>query len=136
MKEEIIQKMKEVGIPEAEVENFYNLLSEEVLDVLFQDLSEKASDEELETIENRIKEAKSTEHFESIIKELAITTYGETADQEITNIYLDLVDSFKKNVDDAKALIERAKAGDPDAQNLLRKATETDMYKSIMSQPM
>lgn len=136
MKEEIIQKMKEVGIPEAEVENFYNLLSEEVLDVLFQDLSEKASDEELETIENRIKEAKSTEHFESIIKELAITTYGETADQEIKNIYLDLVDSFKKNVDDAKALIERAKAGDPDAQNLLRKATETDMYKSIMSQPM
>ena len=41
MKDEIIQKIKEAGVPEQEIETFYNLLSEQVLDLLFQDLAEK-----------------------------------------------------------------------------------------------
>ncbi len=45
MKEEIIRKIREAGVPEQEVENFYNLLSEEVLDTIFQDLAEKLTDE-------------------------------------------------------------------------------------------
>ena len=134
MKEEIIQKIKEAGVPEAEVSNFYELLSEQVLDLLFEDLSEKSSDEELQVIEQRIKEAKSVEHFESIIKELAFTAYGEEATTEINNMYLDLIDSFKKNIEDAKALIERANSGDADAKALLEKATNTDEYKSIMGE--
>ena len=40
MKDEIIQKIKEAGVPEQEVETFYNLLSEQILDLLFQDLAE------------------------------------------------------------------------------------------------
>ena len=132
MKDEIIQKIKEAGVPEQEIETFYNFLSEQILDLLFQDLTEKQTDEELTIIENRIKEAKSTEHLEAIIQELALTTYGENAAQEINNMYLDLIDDFKKNVEDAKALIQRANQGDKDAMELLNKAMDTDMYKSIM----
>ena len=132
MKDEIIQKIKETGVPEQEIETFYNLLSEQVLDLLFQDLAEKQTDEELTIIENRIKDAKSTEHLEAIIQELALTTYEENAAQEINNMYLDLIDDFKKNVEDAKALIQRANQGDKDAIELLNKAMDTDMYKSIM----
>ena len=132
MKDEIIQKIKEAGVPEQEIETFYNFLSEQILDLLFQDLTEKQTDEELTIIENRIKEAKSTEHLEAIIQELALTTYGENAAQEINNMYLDLIDDFKKNVEDAKALIQRANQGDKDAIELLNKAMDTDMYKSIM----
>ena len=132
MKDEIIQKIKEAGVPEQEIETFYNFLSEQILDLLFQDLTEKQTDEELTIIENRIKEAKSTEHLEAIIQELALTTYGENAAQEINNMYLDLIDDFKKNVEDAKALIQRANQGDKYAMELLNKAMETDMYKSIM----
>ena len=132
MKDEIIQKIKEAGVPEQEVETFYNLLSEQILDLLFQDLAEKQTDEELTVIENRIKDAKSTEHLEAIIQEIALTVYGENAAQEINNMYLDLIDDFKKNVEDAKALIQRANQGDKDAIELLNKAMDTDMYKSIM----
>ena len=134
MKEEIIKKIIEVGVPEAEVENFYELLSEQVLDLLFEDLTEKSSDQELEVIEARIKEAKSVEHFESIIKELAFTAYGDEATTEIMNMYLDLIDAFQKNVADAKALIERANSGDADAKALLDKAMETEEFKNLSSQ--
>jgi len=134
MKEEILKKIEEAGISNQEAEEFYNLLSEEVLDILFEDIAEKSTDDELTVLENRLKEAKSTEHFESIIRELAVTAYGENPENEIKNIYLDLIDSFKQNIEEAKALIERAKTGDPDAQNLLRKATETDTYKNIMAE--
>lgn len=134
MKEEIIQKIKETGIPQEEVENFYELLSENVLDLLFEDLADKLTDEELQVIENRIKEAKSAEHYETIIQELAITTYGENASQEINNMYLDLVAAMKKNIEDAKALLEKAQNGDPDAKKLLDTAMESDTYKSIMNQ--
>jgi len=134
MKEEIIQKIKEAGVPEAEVNNFYELLSEQVLDLLFEDLSEKSSDEEFQVIEQRIKEAKSVEHFESIIKELAFTAYGEDATAEIFHMYEDLIDTFKKNIEDAKGLIERANSGDTDAKTLLDKAMNTDEYKSIIGE--
>ncbi len=134
MKDEIIQKIKEAEVPEAEVETFYELLSEQVLDLLFEDLTEKSSDEELQVIEQRIKEAKSVEHYESIIKELAFTAYGEEATTEITNMYYDLIDAFQKNVAEAKALIEKANSGDPDAKSLLEKAMKTDEYKSIMGE--
>ncbi len=134
MKEEIIKRIIEVGLPQQEAEDFYNLLSEQILDLLFQDLAEKLSNEELIVIENRIKEAKSPEHFETIIKEIAFTTYGDEAPTEINNMYLDLVDTFEKNVQDTKALLERANAGDPDAQQLLERAKETDIYKSMTPQ--
>lgn len=134
MKEDIIKKIKEIGVPEQEVETFYELLSEQVLDLLFEDLSEKSSDEELEVIESRIKEAKSVEHFESIIKELAFTAYGDDATTEITNMYRDLIDAFQKNVEDAKALIERANSGDADAKALLDKAMESEEFKNIANQ--
>lgn len=134
MKEDIIKKIMEVGVAQPEAEELYNVISEQVLDLLFQDLTEKLGDDELLVIENRIKEAKSPEHFEVIIKELAFTTYGDNAQTELYNMYLDLVDTFKKNVEDTRALIERANSGDPDAKSVLEKAMDTDIYKDMMSQ--
>ncbi len=49
-------------------------------------------------------------------------------------MYLDLIDSFKKSIEDAKALIERANSGDTQAQTLLNKAIGTDEYKRIMGE--
>lgn len=130
--EEVIQKIKELELPEKESDELFNMLSEEVLQVLFEELADQSTDEELSIIETRIKESKSPEHFETIINEIALTVYGDTAQEEIKNIYLDLLAQFKATVDEAKALIERANSGDPKAQELIAKAQETDDYKEIM----
>jgi hypothetical protein len=131
--EEVIQKIKELGLPENESNEIFEMLSEEVLQVIFEQLAEQSTDEELTVIENRIKESKSTEHFENIINEIAITVFGDDAQEEIKNIYLDLFEQFKTTVDEAKALIERANNGDPQAQELLSKAQETEDFKQIMN---
>ena len=134
MKEEIFQKIREMGVPENELENFYMFLSQETIYTLFEDLADKSTDEELTVIENRMKDAKSTQHLESLIDEIATTTYGENAKEEVKNIYLDLLESFKAHVEETKALIERANSGDPDALELLEKAKESDLYKSMVLQ--
>ena len=57
--------------------------------------------------------------------------------QCIANKLKPFIDSYsmtKKNIEDAKALIERANSGDADAKALLEKATNTDEYKSIMGE--
>lgn len=131
--DEINAKIKEFGLPEKESEELLNVMTEEAINVLFEDLAEKSTDEELTVIENRIKEAKSQEHFETILNELAVTVYGDNAQQEIINIYLDLLDIFKQNVEDAKDLIVKANSGDPDAKELLEKAKDFDMYKNIVA---
>ena len=131
--EEVIQKTKELGLPENESDEIFNMLSEEVLEILFEELADQSTDEELAIIETRIKESKSTEHFESIINEISVTVFGDDAQEEIKNIYLDLMEQFQATVDEAKALIERANSGDPQAQELLAKAQETDDYKEIMA---
>lgn len=134
MKEELIAKIKELGMSDIEAEELFNVIAGETLNILFKDLAEKSTDEELTVIESRIKEAKSTEHFETIINEIAVTVYGTEAQAEIKNIYLDLFDSFKQNVEDAKALIERANNGDVEAQKVLEAAKQTETYQNIMGQ--
>lgn len=132
--EEIIKRIQELGLDKEKNEELFEILSEEVLEILFEDLTENSSDEELQTIENRIKESKSTQHYETIIKEIAITVYGEQAEQEIKNIYLDLLDSYKKLIDDTRDLLQRANAGDPEAQKLIEEAKQTDYYKNIVEE--
>ena len=134
MKEELIAKIKELGMSDAEAEELFHVIAGETLNILFKDLAEKSTDEELTVIESRIKEAKSTEHFETIINEIAVTVYGAEAQSEIKNIYLDLLDSFKQNIEDAKALIERANNGDVEAQKVLESAKQTETYQNIMGQ--
>ena len=131
MKEEILKRILEMGLPQQEAEELYEVISEQVLDLLYQDAADKLSDDELIVIENRMNEAKSPENFESLIKELAFTAYGENAQNEIANMYQDLVDTFQKTVEETKALLERANSGDSQAKELLNKAMETDIYQSI-----
>ena len=130
--EEVIQKIKELGLPENENDELFNMLSQEVLEILFEGLAEQSTDEELQVIETRIKESKSEEHFENIINEIAVTVFGDDSQEEVKNIYLDLIEQFKATIDEAKALIERANSGDPKAQELLAKAQETEDFKEIM----
>ena len=109
MNTEIIQKIMELGVDNARAQELFELISQEVLDILFEDLAEKSTDEELETIENRIKDAKSPEHFETIIKEIATTIYEDNAEQEIKNIYLDLVDSVAETIKQSNDLLQKGK---------------------------
>lgn len=134
MNTEIIQRLKSFGVKEEDTEELYNLISEEVLDILFEELAEKSTDEELEAIELRIKNAKSPEHFESIIKEIALTVYEDNAEQEIQNIYIDLVDSIEATIKEANELVQKANAGDPEAQRILEEAKQSDTYKNIVDE--
>ena len=132
--QEIKDKIKELGIKEDRIEELYNLLGEEVLNILFMDLTDKLPDEELAIIETRIKESKSTQHFETIINEIAVTVYGENAQQEIKNIYLDLIDQLKATIDQARDVVNRANNGDPQAQELIKNAQNSEEFKRIMEQ--
>jgi flagellar motor component MotA len=133
METEIVQKLKSFGVNTQNAKELYGVISQEVLNILFEDLAEKSTDEELRSIESRIQNAKSVEHFESIIKEIATTVYEDNAQQEIKNIYLDLVDSVEDTIKQANELLQKAQDGDPAAQKLLRKAQESETYKNIMN---
>ncbi|HCC67595.1 TPA: hypothetical protein DEP90_00020 [Patescibacteria group bacterium] len=133
MNTEIIQKIMGFGVDHNRAQQLYELISQEVLDVLFEDLAEKSTDEELKIIENRIKSAKSPKHFETIIKEIALTIYEDNAEEEVKNIYLDLVDSIGETIKQANDLIQKANAGDPDAQKLLAEAQKSETYTNIIN---
>ena len=134
MNTEVIQQLKALGLNDQDAQELYELLSQEVLEVLFEDFADKSTDEELKTIEERIKNAKSPEHFETIIKELAQTVYEENAEEEIKNTYLDLIESVKETIKQANELLQKANAGDPEAQQLLEKAKQSETYKNIMDE--
>ncbi|MFA7627905.1 MAG: hypothetical protein WCY37_00590 [Candidatus Dojkabacteria bacterium] len=132
--DEIKQKINEFGLPQKESEELFEALSEEVLEIVFHEYADKTTDEELTVMENRIREAKSPEQFETIIAEIATTIFGENAEEEIRNIYSDLLEQFKTAVEEAKQLAERAQAGDPDALKLIEKAQQTEDYHKVMDE--
>ncbi len=131
--DEIKEKINQFGLPQKEAEELFEALSEEVLEIVFHEYADKSTDEELTVMETRIKEAKSPEHFETIIAEIATTVYGDEADQEIKNIYEDLLEQFSVAVEEAKQLAQRAQAGDPDAIKLIQIAQQTEDYAEVMN---
>ena len=131
--DEVKNKINQFGLPQKEDDELFEALSEEVLEILFHEYADKSTDEELTVMETRIKEAKSPEHFETIIAEIATTIYGDQADQEIRNIYQDLLDQFSTAVEEAKQLAQRAQAGDPDAIKLIEKAQQTEDFDEVMN---
>ena len=131
--DEVKNKINQFGLPQKEADELFEALSEEVLEILFHEYADKSTDDELTVMETRIKEAKSPEHFETIIAEIATTIYGDQADQEIRNIYQDLLDQFSTAVEEAKQLAQRAQAGDPDAIKLIEKAQQTEDFDEVMN---
>lgn len=134
MNTEVIQKIKDLGVNDQDSKELYELISQEVLDILFEEVAEKSTDEELRSLEQRINNAKSPEHFETIIKEIATTVYEDNVEEEIKNIYLDLIASVETTIKEANDLLQRANSGDPDAQQLLEEAKQTDTYKNIVDE--
>ena len=130
--DEIRQRINQFGLPQKESEELFETLSEEVLEIVFHEYANKATDEELTIMENRMKEAQSPEHFETIIAEISTTLYGNNADEEIKNIYIDLLEQFTSAVEEAKQLAAKAQAGDPDALRLIEKVQQTEDYAKVM----
>jgi hypothetical protein len=131
--DEVKEKINQFGLPQKEADELFETLSQEVLEIIFHEYADKSTDEELTVMETRIKEAKSPQHFETIISEIAATVYGDQADQEVKNIYLDLLDQFTIAVEEAKELAQRAQAGDPDAIKLIEKVQQTEDFKEVMN---
>lgn len=132
--EEIKNKIREIGIPEEHIDEIYEILTEEVLNEMFKDYTDKFTDEELETLETRISDAKSLEHFQNIIQEIAITLYGEQTEQKINEKYLSMINFIKQTIDNAKDIIIKAQQGDKEALELLQKAQQTEEYKELIEE--
>jgi hypothetical protein len=131
MYEEIIQKIKNLGLDDEKANELFNLLSETVLETLFKDLAENTTDDEMKVFETRIQEAKSPEHFQTIINEIALKTYGDNADKEIKENFDLLINEMQENIKQARELMQ---SQNPESQALLEKAKQLDISQDITGQ--
>jgi hypothetical protein len=131
MYEEIITKIKDLGLDETTSEQLFNDISAEIIDMMMQELVETTTDEELKALNERLQNAKSTEHYESILKEVSVTVYGDNAIEELHNMFIEYIEELKNTISQSKDLLRKYEQGDPDAVALIEKAKQTDEFKSI-----
>jgi hypothetical protein len=134
MRTEIIEKIKSLGLDDKNAEGLYQVITEEILDDLFEKLTEGLSEQELNSYETRIKDAKSDEHMQIIIEEMALTAYGDEAEKIIRDIYLDIIKSVEESIKKTNELIQKANSGDPEALELIDQAKQSQTYKNIMGE--
>jgi hypothetical protein len=132
MYEEIMQKIKAVVPDETKAQEMFDLVTEEVFENLFTQLADTHTDEEMKVYETRLNEAKSPEHLQNMIKEVAVTVYGDNYLEQLKNDYIVLIDEIQKNIEDARNLVAKSQQGDTTATDLINKAQQTDIYKSTM----
>ena len=132
MYEEIMQKIKSIIPDETKAQEMFDILTEEVFENLFTQLADTHTDEEMKVYETRLNEAKSPEHLQNMINEIAATVYGDNHLEQLKNDYILLLDELQKNIEDAKELISKSQQGDPTATDLINKAQQTDIYKSTI----
>lgn len=131
MYDEIIQKIKSLGLDDEKANELFNLFSETILENIFKDLAETTTDEEMKVFETRIQEAKSPEHFQTIINEIALKVYGDDFDKEIKENFDLLINEVQENIKQARELMQ---SQDPEAKALLEKAQQLDVSKDITGQ--
>lgn len=127
-----MQKIRTIIQDETKAREMFDLLTEEVLENVFTQLASMHTDEEMKVYEARLNEAKSPEHLQTMINEIAVTVYGDNYLEQLKNDYIVLIDELQKNIEDAKDLITKAAQGNPTAIDLINKAKQTDIYKSTM----
>ncbi|MCD4811617.1 hypothetical protein K8R14_03375 [bacterium] len=135
MYKEIITKIKELGLDEKTSNELFNTISEEIVDIMLQELAQTTSDHELQALHQRLQNAKSTEHYETILKEISVTVYGDNALEELKKMFLQYIEEIKNTITESKDLLEKYKQGDPEAIALVEKAQQSDTYKSITQTP-
>lgn len=133
MYEEIIGKIKTIIPDDAKAQEMFELITEDVFENLFSQLADISTDEELKTFETRLTEAKSPEHLQTMINEIAVTVYGDNYQEQIKSDYISLIEEMTKNIQQANDLISRSQNGDQAATELLKKAQQTDIYRSTVS---
>lgn len=122
MYEEVIQKIKDLGLDNEKADELFNLLSGEIIDHLFAELANISEEEEMQVYEERIKNAKSPEHFQTILNEIALKVYGDNYAQEITNNFDLLINEIKENIKQARELIQNQE--DATNKSLIDKAQQ------------
>jgi len=131
MYNETFQKVLAIVKDESLAKELFKLLTEEVYDNLFLELSKISSEDEIKVYENRIAEAKSPQHAQTIIDEIAVTVYGDNAKQQIKNQYDQLVSSVEKLLNDSKEIVRKAKEGDLKAQQVIENAKQNPLYNKL-----
>ena len=131
MYEEIIQKIKALGLDDEKANEMFELLSGEIIENIFNELSNISTEEEMQVFETRLQEAKAPEHFQNIINEIALKVYGDDAEKEIKENFELLINEIQKNIQQARELIQNQS---PEAQALLKKGEQTEIAQSINNQ--
>jgi len=127
VKEKLLLIVKDENIAQELLE----LLTQDVYDKLFLDLSKVVTEVEIKQYENRIKEAKSIEHAKTIIDEIAYTIYGANAENELLKEYARLISELENDLNNAFNLIQKAKQGDTQAQQLLQDTKQSNLYQQV-----
>ena len=131
MYDETFQRVLGIVKDESLAKELFKLLTEEVYDNLFLALSKTSPEEEIKVYENRIAQAKSPQHAQTIIDEIAVTVYGDNAQEQIKNQYDQLVTSVETILNESKEIVEKAKQGDPEAQKVIQKAQQNPMFNQM-----
>ncbi|MCD4756234.1 hypothetical protein K8R20_01290 [bacterium] len=131
MYQEIIIKIKGLGLDEKTSNELFNTISEEILDIMFQKLAGTTTNQDLEILQQRLQNSKSTEHYENILKEIAVTAYGDNALEELKKMFLDHIEEIKNTIAQSKDLLKRYEQGDPEAIVLINKAQQSDAFKNL-----
>lgn len=131
MFDNILKKIKGLGLDEQKSQELFEELSKEVLDIIFKELAAISTEEELQVYQNRIQDAKSTEHFETIIAEIATKVYGDNSEFEIENIFDSLITELDSIIKQAKNLVQNSQK--PENKELLSRAEQTQIYKDIVN---
>ena len=131
MYETILSKIKDLGFNDEKATELFANISEEIINLMLQELAEKSTDEELETLRQRILNAKSTEHYYSILKEISKTVFGDNSEEKLNTLLIEYIDELKVIIEQSRDLAIKYKQGDPEIVAMVNKANKINSKKKV-----
>ena len=133
--DEINTRIKELGIPENLIEATNTVLSELVLISMFNEFIKVSSQEEVNIMTKRLSTAKSQEHYNLIIKEIAIIIYGDKQEESIKKLYTDNIDALKKMIVSSHDYLQKLEKGDKETIAKLTKIRDYYYNEVFIKKP-
>lgn len=127
-----IEKLKKIGFTQEKIDEVMKLLGPDVEEVVFKDLIEKSTDEELNQFKDKLVAAGNEEEYKTVFNEVAQKAYGENWENKIDELWEEALKNIASDTLKIRDTYQKYMDGDPDTVTKVKEIENSQELKDEM----
>ncbi len=109
-----IEKLKKIGFTQEKIDEVIKLMGPDIEEIVFNDLIDKSTDEELNVFKDKLVAAGNEEEYKTVFNEVAQKAYGENWENKMDELWAEALNNIASDTLKIRDTYQKYMDGDPD----------------------